>query len=43
MPLHAVDLQLDVLCYPSRDTPLAEFVAEYLRPALLNQLQVSHT
>ena len=40
VPLHAVDVQLDVLCYAPRDTPLSDLVAEFIRPALTIQLQV---
>ena len=38
--LDTVDVALDVLCYTPRGAPLAEVVAEYLRPALSAQLQV---
>ena len=41
MPLHAVDVHLDVLCYAPRDTPLSDLIAEFVRPALWSQLQVS--
>ena len=38
----AVAVQLDVLCFLPRDTPLTDVVAEYVRPALTAQLQVPY-